>query len=564
MNRVVVFSGSCLVVNEDKKMGCLLKIIEIYEKNYEISIQIGKTERLFTFNHITIVSPEDNESNINNKTEIWSFESGFGEEVILKLSNETSRKLKFYSEQNNRKHYIPQSKGINPSQFYSSSSSTSSLFPHFNQHKTIIQECNIETLDISKIFHRQSDAFLYFDEIYKRQLSTKSKNFLNLKVFSFESITTGQRKFLVCDYDVFFNRYIDTNNTCNTINNSKVTDTINFIKIEDLKTERHYYEIIRENCPCRAYFDLEYQKEYNPLTNGDDLTATWISLVVWKISELFGIELSKENIIVLDSSTAKKYSKHLVIILPEPVSTPAPLSNFSNMPSNNQQHLNCCDSVIINEPHIYSSNIKLDTKSHQNRIYQNSENNQSKNYLQQQCQHQFNTHPSNQSNTDTFTSKEALFRSNIAVGSLVDLILQDITEMSTCTAIPIGNTASSSNDNNGSNREVSDGCSDNRFQDAAASIDTNRSANSSHSCNSNSNIQIDHNSNNDERNNNNANTNNMNGNNSCNDNSTTNIETSSTSASYRRPKRPYDALWVLKENNKKVFFVDLGVYTRNR
>ena len=78
---------------------------------------------------------------------------------------------------------------------------------------------------------------------------------------------------------------------------------------------RHVYEIIREGYPCRLYFDLEFPKKENPLTNGDDLTSRWIQLVLWKLYEYFGLCLGLESVVDMDSSTDKKFSRHITFII---------------------------------------------------------------------------------------------------------------------------------------------------------------------------------------------------------------------------------------------------------
>ena len=45
------------------------------------------------------------------------------------------------------------------------------------------------------------------------------------------------------------------------------------------KEQRSYYEVIREDDACRAYFDLEYSVPANPDADGEALTRTWVHLV---------------------------------------------------------------------------------------------------------------------------------------------------------------------------------------------------------------------------------------------------------------------------------------------
>lgn len=134
---------------------------------------------------------------------------------------------------------------------------------------------------IFSIFPRQELAFQFYDEQIEKE---------SLKIFSFEAPLTGRRKFLVSDMNTFHHKY-----RCN--------------------INRHVYEIIREGYPCRLYFDIEYSKETNPDVNGEFVVELWISLVLWKLDELYGIVIPSRNIIHLDSSTEKKFSRHIIFLL---------------------------------------------------------------------------------------------------------------------------------------------------------------------------------------------------------------------------------------------------------
>ncbi|CAN0373781.1 unnamed protein product, partial [Hapterophycus canaliculatus] len=71
---------------------------------------------------------------------------------------------------------------------------------------------------------------------------------------------------------------------------------------------RHVYEIIRDGCPCRMYFDLEFARESNPSLDGEEL--------VRKLHQDFGLIVGTSNFLDLDSSTPKKFSRHLILHLP--------------------------------------------------------------------------------------------------------------------------------------------------------------------------------------------------------------------------------------------------------
>ncbi|CAN0357860.1 unnamed protein product, partial [Ectocarpus sp. 8 AP-2014] len=79
---------------------------------------------------------------------------------------------------------------------------------------------------------------------------------------------------------------------------------------------RHMYEIIREGCPCRMYFDLEFARGPNPGLDGEELVCAWINVVAGKLHQEFGVSVGASNVLDLDSSTPKKFSRHLIFHLP--------------------------------------------------------------------------------------------------------------------------------------------------------------------------------------------------------------------------------------------------------
>jgi DNA-directed primase/polymerase protein len=84
--------------------------------------------------------------------------------------------------------------------------------------------------------------------------------------------------------------------------------------------ERHYYELIVENTPCYLYFDLEFSILANPLVHGETLTDYLIALVCEEFALTDEIDASdfkpEEHIIELDSTSATKFSRHLIFRLP--------------------------------------------------------------------------------------------------------------------------------------------------------------------------------------------------------------------------------------------------------
>ena len=102
------------------------------------------------------------------------------------------------------------------------------------------------------MFWKQQAAF----EFLRTQLA-------DLAVFSFEEpnrrdSTQAQRCFLVTSYDTFWRRYRAMHDG-----------------------ERHYYELLPEGHVCRLYFDLEFQRVWNPAADDDALVAVFLE-VRWR------------------------------------------------------------------------------------------------------------------------------------------------------------------------------------------------------------------------------------------------------------------------------------------
>ena len=73
---------------------------------------------------------------------------------------------------------------------------------------------------------------------------------MHFRPFSYEHPTTGLRQFAVSTLPYFWQHYSSL-----------------------VPSQRHYYEILRENTPCRCYLDLEFSVPVNPDTDGDALTT---------------------------------------------------------------------------------------------------------------------------------------------------------------------------------------------------------------------------------------------------------------------------------------------------
>lgn len=158
-------------------------------------------------------------------------------------------------------------------------------FPKISPRQFYTTVINNGCNQILQTFPSQDLAFQHHDKLMQNGVFTH--------LFSFESVITRKRKFLVADYKTFVHRYLQLS-----------------------PDHRHVYEIIRDGYPCRAYFDLEYTKSLaNSHVDGEQLTTIWIGLVISKIKEIFGLRVDHTNVVELDSSTHEKFSRHIIIVL---------------------------------------------------------------------------------------------------------------------------------------------------------------------------------------------------------------------------------------------------------
>lgn len=120
-----------------------------------------------------------------------------------------------------------------------------------------------------------------------------AENHVDVSLFSYQDHVNGQRRFLATTYEELWRRY----------------------KSMDHKY-RHHYEVIREGSPCHLYFDLEYNRTLNVEANGVEMVDLLLSVVSDSIHDIYGLQFETEWTIELDSSTTEKFSRHLIIRVP--------------------------------------------------------------------------------------------------------------------------------------------------------------------------------------------------------------------------------------------------------
>lgn len=128
-----------------------------------------------------------------------------------------------------------------------------------------------------KIFPKQQEALDY--------AKTKSHGCMS---FTYEQ-SNGQRYFMVSHPETFW--YYDSQKPQN---------------------ERHTYEIIAENVPCKLYFDLEFDRKENSELDDTNMIDTFVKIIIMFAKQKFDVVCNEEDILDLDSSTAAKFSHHLI------------------------------------------------------------------------------------------------------------------------------------------------------------------------------------------------------------------------------------------------------------
>ncbi|XP_062611520.1 DNA-directed primase/polymerase protein-like [Saccostrea cucullata] len=111
-----------------------------------------------------------------------------------------------------------------------------------------------------------------------------------------------------------------------------------------------HYEIIPEGSVCKLYFDLEYSIPDNPDHVGIKMVDTFIQYVCLWLELEFSLKCTRKNVLDLDASTDKKFSRHLVFIIPDVAfQDNITIGNFvQHIIAVLSQHCECSDSKAIN------------------------------------------------------------------------------------------------------------------------------------------------------------------------------------------------------------------------
>ncbi|XP_077500374.1 DNA-directed primase/polymerase protein-like isoform X1 [Amblyomma americanum] len=93
-----------------------------------------------------------------------------------------------------------------------------------------------------------------------------------------------------------------------------VTHPVHLYKVLQMRkpSDRCMYEVIAEDAPCKLYFDLEFERKHNPGRDGVAMVEELVTVACREWEEIFGDPCSADDVLWLDSSTAKKFSCHLI------------------------------------------------------------------------------------------------------------------------------------------------------------------------------------------------------------------------------------------------------------
>lgn len=181
------------------------------------------------------------------------------------------------------------SKQISPVVFYGSPHGVPAKRP--SQLLRLLHEIHVDLTEQSD-FSSRKEVWATFPK--QDEAVRFAKAHAQVHVFSYQDHLNGQRRFLVSTYEEFWRRY----------------------KNMDPKF-RHHYEVIQEGFPCHLYFDLEFNKGVNPGRNGAEMVEILISVILDALHDKYSIQGNEDWIIELDSSTNEKFSRHLIIRIPE-------------------------------------------------------------------------------------------------------------------------------------------------------------------------------------------------------------------------------------------------------
>ncbi|VDD86795.1 unnamed protein product [Enterobius vermicularis] len=179
--------------------------------------------------------------------------------------------------------------------------------------QNVVYSLHEESLGCFNIFKRQREA-----------LQKKAEEGMKARVFSFEhpSCRSGGRLFLVSTLERFWLWYSKRDGLA-------------------------FYELIPDNTPVRLFFDLEYYREPNPDANEEKLVAEFNSCVKETLKQMFDIDIDVgKHMLVLEASTALKFSEHIIVHLPNSHLFPS-CSSIKSYINLLEKEMNCSNRGLV-------------------------------------------------------------------------------------------------------------------------------------------------------------------------------------------------------------------------
>jgi len=116
---------------------------------------------------------------------------------------------------------------------------------------------------------------------------------VNEQVWAEEIAAGGRRKFIVASFERFWQRY------------RRLRPAF-----------RHLYEVVRADTPCHLYLDLEFYTATNLGRDGPRMMATVRRELTAALLAQYGLTLAPAHVVELDSTSDRKFSRHLLARLP--------------------------------------------------------------------------------------------------------------------------------------------------------------------------------------------------------------------------------------------------------
>ena len=142
--------------------------------------------------------------------------------------------------------------------------------------------------DFKKFLYKNKDSESEKIKVFKKQdQAIASSEEERKSTFSCEIGRNGIRNFISCNLQDFWLMY-------------------------EKKKLKNYYEVIQHDKIVKLFYDLEFDKMSNPKLCGEELTLTLIREVIQELKNIYNIQTTQKECLILESTDSKKFSIHLI------------------------------------------------------------------------------------------------------------------------------------------------------------------------------------------------------------------------------------------------------------